>query len=124
MIYTQIESLKKSTTVRIEYEDLTQQENSNITNQQAINLFRISQELINNSLKHAQAKNIRITLSEFDEFISLFYFDDGIGFDRSTVKLGSGISNIKERIEICNGKMAINSTPGNTTFEIELPVEL
>ncbi len=119
-----IENLKKSTTVAIEYEDLTQQDNSKITNHQAINLFRISQELINNSLKHSNAKNIRITLSEFDEFISLFYFDDGIGFDISTVKLGSGISNIKERVEICNGKIAINSTPGNTTFEIELPIEL
>ncbi|MGA9637013.1 ATP-binding protein [Flavobacterium sp.] len=119
-----IESLKKSTTVTIEYEDLTQQENSNITNHQAINLFRISQELINNSLKHANAKNIRITLSEFDEFISLFYFDDGIGFNLNTVKLGLGISNIKERVEICNGTIAINTTPGNTTFEIELPIEL
>jgi two-component system, NarL family, sensor kinase len=57
-------------------------------------------------------------------FISLFYFDDGIGFNFSTVKLGLGINNIKERVEICNGKIAINSTPGKTTFEIELPVEL
>lgn len=119
-----IESLKKSTTIDIEYEDLTKQENSNITNQQAINLFRISQELINNALKHAKAKDIRITLSEFDDFISLFYFDDGVGFDISTVKLGLGINNIKERVEICNGKIAINSKPGNTTFEIELPIEL
>ena len=119
-----IESLKKSTNVTIEYEDLTLQENSNITNHQAINLFRISQELINNSLKHSNAKNIRITLSEFDEFISLFYFDDGIGFDINTVKLGLGIINIKERVEICNGTITINATPGNTTFEIELPIEL
>jgi signal transduction histidine kinase len=119
-----IESVKKSTTVAIEYEDLTLQDNSKITNHQAINLFRISQELINNSLKHAKAKNIRITLSEFDDFISLFYFDDGIGFDSSTVKLGSGIINIKERVEICHGKITINATPGNTTFEIELPIEL
>ncbi|MGM8363257.1 ATP-binding protein [Flavobacterium sp. ARAG 55.4] len=119
-----IESLKKSTTVTIEYEDLTQQENSNITNHQAINLFRISQELINNSLKHADAKNIRITLSEFDDFISLFYFDDGIGFDLNTVKLGLGIINIKERVEICNGTITINAAPGNSTFEIELPIEL
>ncbi len=119
-----IESVKKSTTVTIEYEDLTQQDNSKITNHQAINLFRISKELINNSLKHAKAKNIRITLSEFDDFISLFYYDDGIGFDISTVKLGLGINNIKERVEICNGKIEINATPGKTTFEIELPVEL
>jgi len=119
-----IENLKKSTAVIIEYEDLTQQENTNITSLQAINLFRISQELINNSLKHANAKNIRITLSEFDEFISLFYFDDGMGFDSNTVKLGLGINNIKERVAICNGKIAINSVPGKTTFEIELPIEL
>lgn len=119
-----IESLKKATAVTIEYEDLTKQDNSKITNHQAINLFRISQELINNSLKHSKAKNIRISLSEFDDFISLFYFDDGIGFNFSTVKLGLGINNIKERVEICNGKIAINSTPGKTTFEIELPVEL
>ena len=119
-----IESVKKSTTVTIEYEDLTLQDNSKITNHQAINLFRISKELINNSLKHSKAKNIRITLSEFDDFISLFYFDDGIGFDISTVKLGLGINNIKERVEICNGKIEINATPGKTTFEIELPVEL
>lgn len=118
-----IENIKKSTTVSIVYEDLTKQENSNITNLQAINLFRISQELINNSLKHAQAKNIRITLSEFDEFISLFYYDDGIGFDSTTIKLGLGINNIKERVAICNGKMAMDGTAGNTTFEIELPIE-
>lgn len=119
-----IENLNKSTSINIEYEDLTKQENSKITDHQAINLFRISQELINNSLKHSKAKNIRITLSEFDEFISLFYFDDGSGFDINTVKLGSGITNIKERVDICNGKITINALPGNTTFEIELPVEL
>lgn len=119
-----IENLNRSTSINIEYEDLTMQENSNITDYQAINLFRISQELLNNSLKHSKAKNIRITLSEFDEFISLFYFDDGIGFNINTVRLGSGITNIKERVDICNGKITINALPGNTTFEIELPVEL
>ena len=118
-----IETLNRSTSIDIEYEDLTKQENSNITDHQAINLFRISQELLNNSLKHSKAKNIRITLSEFDEFISLFYFDDGLGFDVSTVKLGSGITNIKERVDICNGEITINALPGNTTFEIELPIE-
>ena len=119
-----IENLNRSTSMNIEYEDLTKQENSNISDHQGINLFRISQELINNSLKHAKAKNIRITLSEFDEFISLFYFDDGFGFNISTVKLGSGITNIKERVDICHGKITINALSGNTTFEIELPVEL
>ncbi|MBD0831249.1 sensor histidine kinase [Aestuariibaculum sediminum] len=117
-----VENVKQSSDIDIVFEDLTNAEESRITKNQAINLFRIGQELINNSLKHAQAKHIRLSLSEFENFISFFYFDDGIGFNMETVKLGSGIINIKERVEICNGKIDINSQKGETTFEIELPV--
>lgn len=119
-----VERLSKSTAITIKYEDLTKKNKTKITKHQGINIFRICQELINNSLKHSKGKNIRITLSEFNDFISLFYFDDGIGFDENNIKLGSGITNIKERVEICKGKIIINSEEGNTTFEIELPVEL
>lgn len=118
-----IESIKKSSRINIDFEDLTNQTNTKLTKNQEINIFRISQELINNALKHANSKNIKITLSEFDDFISLFYFDDGNGFNLDTVKLGSGIINIKERVEICKGQIQINSKPGHTTFEIELPIE-
>ncbi|MBD0823326.1 sensor histidine kinase [Aestuariibaculum marinum] len=117
-----VDSVKQFSDIDIEFEDLTNPEQSKITKNQAINIFRIGQELINNSLKHAQAKHIRLTLSEFENFISFFYFDDGIGFDLNTVKLGSGIINIKERVEICNGEIDINSKAGRTTFEIELPI--
>ncbi|WP_298492639.1 ATP-binding protein [uncultured Algibacter sp.] len=118
-----VDSINKSSGIVIEFEDLTKQTNSKITKNQEINIFRINQELINNTLKHANAKTIRITLSEFDDFISLFYFDDGSGFNINKIKLGSGIINIKERVEICNGEIKINSVPGSTSFEIELPIE-
>ncbi|MCB4798285.1 sensor histidine kinase [Neotamlana laminarinivorans] len=118
-----IESIKNSTKTQIIFEDLTKQNDSKITKNQQINIFRITQELINNTIKHAQASHIRITLSEFDDFISLFYFDDGIGFNLNHVTLGSGITNIKERVDICNGHVNINSKAGNTTFEIELPID-
>ncbi|WP_242120050.1 sensor histidine kinase [Aestuariivivens sediminicola] len=117
------DQMRKSTETSIAFEDLLKPEQSRITKDQEINLFRICQELTNNSLKHAMAKNIRVTLSEFDDFISLFYFDDGIGFDLDRVNLGSGIINIKERVELCNGTIEISSKPGNTTFIIELPIE-
>lgn len=119
-----VTTIQMSTTIVIEFEDLTKHDHSKITNYQGINLFRIAQELINNSLKYSRAKVIRITLSEFNDFVSLFYFDDGIGFDIKTVKLGSGIINIKERVEICNGNIIINSQKGITTFEIELPINV
>jgi signal transduction histidine kinase len=117
-----VENIKKSTNISIEFEDLSNKANSKISKTQEINIFRIGQELINNALKHSNAKNIRMTLSEFDDFISFFYFDDGKGFDVNTVKLGSGIINIKERVEICNGEIEIKSKNGYTTFEIELPI--
>ncbi|WP_339916210.1 ATP-binding protein [Yeosuana marina] len=118
-----IESINKSSSIHIDFEDLTNKNNTKLTKNQEINIFRISQELINNALKHGNPKNIKITLSEFDDFISLFYFDDGNGFNLDTVKLGSGIINMKERVEICKGEIQITSKPGNTTFEIELPIE-
>ncbi|MFD2724757.1 ATP-binding protein [Hyunsoonleella rubra] len=117
------DSVKKASEVSIVFEGLLKRKKSNITKQQEIHIFRITQELVNNTLKHAKAKNIRITLSEFDDFISLFYFDDGKGFNLKKVTLGSGIINIKERVEICNGKIKINSKVKSTTFEIELPIE-
>ncbi|CDF81255.1 integral membrane sensor signal transduction his tidine kinase [Formosa agariphila KMM 3901] len=119
-----VNNIKKTSGISIEFEDLTDEEISKITKNQSINIFRIGQELVNNALKHSHAENIRISLSEFDEFISLFYYDDGIGFDLKKVTLGSGIINIKERVEICNGDIQIHSKKGNTTIEIELPIDI
>ncbi|QDO93194.1 HAMP domain-containing protein [Formosa sediminum] len=118
-----VNQIEKTSGISIEFEDLTSDKTSKITKNQAINIFRIGQELVNNALKHSHAKNIRISLSEFDEFISLFYFDDGIGFNVNKVKLGSGIINIKERVEICNGEITIQSNSENTTIEIEFPID-
>lgn len=117
------ESINRSSGVLIYFENLLKAERSEITKNQEIHIFRIVQELVNNTLKHARAQNIRITLSEFDDFIALFYFDDGKGFDTKQSLKGSGIINIKERVEICNGTITINSKKGSTTFEIELPIE-
>jgi signal transduction histidine kinase len=86
-------------------------------------MFRIVQELINNSIKHSKATTIRISLTEFDNVLSLYYFDNGIGFNINEVQLGSGIKNIKERVEIFDGTLEIESTE-NTIFEIEMPIKL
>ena len=50
----------------------------------SLNIYRITQELINNTLKHAGAKNISIELHEVaNEYLSFIYTDDGIGFNQS-----------------------------------------
>lgn len=114
-----VQTIQQSVAVKIEFDDASK---GNISNQLAINLFRIVQELINNTVKHSQAKQIKITLSEFDNFISLFYFDDGGGFDINTINLGSGITNIKERVALFNGTLNLDTNNNTTIFEIEVPI--
>jgi signal transduction histidine kinase len=86
-------------------------------------IFRVCQELINNSLKHSKAKKISVSLTEFSDKISFYYVDDGIGFNLDSVEEGSGLKNIKERIAIFNGYLNIISGEKGTTVEVEIPFE-
>ncbi|MFB6341262.1 sensor histidine kinase [Saccharicrinis sp. FJH62] len=78
-------------------------------------LYRVICELINNTLKHADAKNIYIDLFAEGTEISLEYIDDGKGFDpllEETEKTGQGLSNIRSRIKSLDGTFGIYSEPG------------
>jgi signal transduction histidine kinase len=89
-----------------------------------IYLYRIVQEAINNVIKHAQAKTVRIDFSIKSDLIYLKISDDGKGFDmeRKRSLMGNGISNMKERTNLLDGFFKIDSRPGNgTTIEIEIP---
>ncbi len=97
-------------------------DDSNLESTVHINLFRITQELLNNTLKHAKAKNVGISLTEFDHKISLFYQDDGRGFDLDEVRQGFGLNNIKERVNVFDGYLSINSGPTGTEVEVEIPI--
>ncbi|MCF8371593.1 MAG: Cache 3/Cache 2 fusion domain-containing protein [Bacteroidales bacterium] len=90
-------------------------------------LFRVVNELINNTLKHAQAKNILIQLSKTDKHIHLYFKDDGIGFDVDEVmerrKAGIGLKNILGRISSINGRSSIQSQVGaGVKVDIEIDV--
>lgn len=79
-----------------------------------LHIFRILQELLNNTFKHANAKLVTINFLMKDENICLIYEDDGVGFSTQQSKSsGIGLSNIDSRISILNGKSTIYSKPGN-----------
>ena len=76
-------------------------------------LYRVTCELINNSLKHAACDQIDIELSLVNERIVLEYYDNGRGFSpRDMESVGMGLSNIKSRISSLNGTFTLNSSPG------------
>ena len=80
-------------------------------------IFRIYQELLNNSVKHGKAKNATIKLSDNKETISCTYQDDGVGFEVVNLSFkGLGMSNIKTRIEYLNSNLEIQSAIGEGVF--------
>lgn len=76
-------------------------------------LYRVACELINNSLKHASATHILVTLREERGLLIMEYNDNGIGFNYSDVaNNGMGLSNIRSRISSLNGKFELSSSVG------------
>ena len=89
-----------------------------IPKEKEIHIFRILQEIIHNSIKHAQAKNLYIGFGYEEERIVIFAKDDGIGFDVAKIKEtsgGLGLKSIESRADILNCLMLIESSPGKGT---------
>ena len=77
------------------------------------NLYYIIQELVQNTLKHAQAKNILFDISLTNNSLVINYSDDGIGFDSSNESGGLGMNNIQSRASAIGTEAIINSSKGN-----------
>ena len=91
----------------------------------AITIYRIVQELITNTMKHAAAKSAIVQLTKTNGQVSVTIEDDGKGFDTNILKQSKGIgwTNIQHRIEFLKGKLDVNSEPGKgTSVHIELNI--
>ncbi|WP_251622964.1 sensor histidine kinase [Odoribacter lunatus] len=77
-------------------------------------MYRVICELINNTLRHAEADTIRIVLRLEEDILSLEYSDNGIGFDvgRETARHGMGLNNMQYRLKSGNGDIKIESERG------------
>lgn len=96
---------------------------SGLGKETSIALYRVAQEGINNALKHAQAQNISLSLTEFDDQVMFYLKDDGVGFDTESVfPAGNGLKNIRERIRILGGTVTIHSNNTGTVIEAEIPL--
>ncbi|MDA3952601.1 MAG: histidine kinase [Bacteroidales bacterium] len=87
-------------------------------------IYRIVGELLTNTLKHASATSIDISLHDYESKLELFYSDNGIGFDinRKTDQ-GMGLSNIRSRVKSIDGKLEIKSKPKKGLFiKLNVPI--
>lgn len=88
--------------------------NISLTNDLQIIIFRITQELLNNTIKYSKANAIIFSLKYFQDknVIELIFEDNGIGFEEAKiVNPGLGLESIKKRIEYYSGELFINSKP-------------
>ncbi len=100
-------------------------ENTTIDQTTAITIYRIVQELLNNTMKHSGARTALVQLSKAENQVSVTVEDDGKGFDTAilTSSRGIGWSSIQNRVDFLKGKLDVHSQPDKgTSVLIELTV--
>jgi len=88
-------------------------------------LYGISNEVLNNILKHAHATEVRISLEKKDNKVILEISDNGVGFDPASVEThgGLGLKGMRERAEQFGGALEIQSSAKGTKVTVEVPDE-
>jgi signal transduction histidine kinase len=82
-----------------------------------ITLYRVLQEALTNTIKHAQASQVWVDLSIEDDTVNLTVQDNGIGFsEKMSQSNGIGLTGLQERITLAGGTLNINSTPKHGTI--------
>ncbi|HRP33950.1 MAG TPA: sensor histidine kinase [Agriterribacter sp.] len=118
--------IERSGVLQINYQSIGM-EQASIEQTTAVTIYRIVQELVNNSIKHAAAKNVLVQLhfSPSEKQLAITVEDDGKGFDTAMLKqsTGMGWNSIQNRVEFLKGKLDVNSALGNgTSVMIEIGV--
>lgn len=91
--------------------------------QQKLGLYRVSMELINNTLRHSGARNIWIGMKHVENSIQFHYYDDGVGLDEVTMGKGIGLKSIEARTSFLGGTMELgNGSKGGFEAVIVLPL--
>jgi len=86
-------------------------------------IFRMCQELLNNSIRHGKAQQIYVQVINHGSSIVLMVEDDGIGFDPKSASSGLGLRNIWSRAEVFQGQVEIDSGLGKgTVTTVEIPL--
>ena len=96
-----------------------------IDNDKSVILYRMAQEVLNNMVKHSEAKHINVKFCLTENLFTLVFNDDGIGFNVKEKQHGSGagLQNLTNRALLINAQLHIQSLPANgTTITIEMPL--
>jgi len=109
--------INQTRAINIEFK--SNMEGRRLENDKEVVLYRAVCELINNAISHSGASRIEIELNKHEKFITLQFYDNGRGFDTSSLSKddskGMGLSNIETRVKTVEGVFILESTPGKGT---------
>src|SRR5882757_2825942 len=100
--------------IKLVFENNATEETGHIGLQNALTIYRVMQELISNTVKHANATTITITINKANRILTFLYNDNGVGVTLTpSKKAGMGMQNIEGRLSMINASYEIESSPGN-----------
>ncbi|MGE0079251.1 MAG: PAS domain S-box protein [Bacteroidales bacterium] len=122
-IYAEIENLKMLVPIIFD----TNSVGLKFDKQVEIIIYRIIKELLNNTLKYANATQINLTINFKNSKLYIEYSDNGIGFDNNSLTIetnsGHGLTNIDNRVRSINGNYSIKTSEGKGfLFKLETPI--
>ena len=86
---------------------------SEISDEVAIAIYRVTQEWLTNIVKHSSATEVAVSFGSDEATLILNIRDNGVGFDPQTVKKGLGLQGMEERASMIGGSLNISSAPGS-----------
>jgi len=117
------ETYKKASKLEVRF---TCEQEIRLDQNKEINLYRIVQEVLHNTIKHSGANLLLISLRKDENRILLATADNGKGFDyfsKSKELKGLGLRNLQSRTEVMGGELICNSQPGKgVTYIFDIPV--
>jgi len=116
-------NMQQNSALQITYQAFEVDEES-IAKSTASVIYRIIQELLNNIVKHAEAKTVLVQLVQNENGLSITVEDDGKGFEKDLLQMAEGIGfrNIYNRVNYLKGTIDFETTPGRgTSVTIEIP---
>lgn len=123
-IEMELELVEKTTGIKTSFE--TSGNPKKLEPQKELILFRIVQESLHNSIKHASAKLLSVHANFKDDVLQLSICDDGIGFNYpNNNEQGSGLRNMQSRSKLIDAEWTLESAPGNgTKIYLTIPIAI
>ncbi len=119
-IQSLVQTIQDSGKIKISFDNNTSE---TIPRSKELNVYRIIQELITNTLKHAEASTIHIELKNDNGVFLIIYEDDGKGLEKEnlTLRKGLGLNNIESRLSVLSGTIDFLEKENGMKVQLTIP---